>query len=85
MKTQNLALLLVAVLLLQGCAGSPTHTSAAAQASQNHCVQSTGSLIPAKPGRCLPGNGRSYSRDEIRRTGATTTSDALRQLDPSIY
>lgn len=48
------------------------------------CLRQTGSLIPAKPGTCLPVPGRSYSQQDIRSTGALTTGDALRQLDPSI-
>lgn len=49
------------------------------------CLRSTGSLIPAKPGQCLPVPGRSYSGEELRRTGATHTGDALRMLDPGIH
>lgn len=49
-----------------------------------NCLRSTGSLIPPKPGECLPVPGRSYSQEDIRRTGALTTGDALRRLDPSV-
>ena len=49
-----------------------------------HCLRSTGSLIPPKPGACLPVAGRSYSQDDLRRTGAFTTAEALDRLDPSI-
>ena len=48
------------------------------------CLRSTGSLIPPRPGKCLPVAGRSYSREDIRRTGAVDTADALRMLDPSV-
>jgi hypothetical protein len=48
------------------------------------CLQSTGSLIPAKPGTCLPVAGRSYSSQDIRNTGSPTLGPALQQLDPSI-
>jgi hypothetical protein len=48
------------------------------------CLRSTGSLIPPKPGQCLPVAGRSYDQDDIRRTGARTTAEALRLLDPSV-
>ncbi|RCS29075.1 hypothetical protein DEO45_13495 [Rhodanobacter denitrificans] len=49
-----------------------------------NCLRSTGSLIPAKEGQCLPVAGRSYSGDEVRRTGVNNTARALQMLDPSI-
>ncbi len=48
------------------------------------CIRQTGSLIPAKEGQCLPVAGRSYSGEEIRRTGTPDTARALQMLDPSI-
>jgi hypothetical protein len=49
-----------------------------------NCLQTTGSMIPAKPGTCLPVAGRSYSQQDIRNTGSPTLGPALQQLDPSI-
>lgn len=49
-----------------------------------NCLRSTGSRIPPKAGECLPVSGRAYSRDDIERTGARNTGDALRMLDPRI-
>lgn len=49
-----------------------------------NCLRGTGSHIPAKAGGCLPVNGRAYSREDIERTGARNTADALRMLDPRI-
>lgn len=49
-----------------------------------NCLRSTGSLIPAAPGHCLSVPGRSYSQQDLRRTGQIDTSRALQQLDPSI-
>jgi hypothetical protein len=49
-----------------------------------NCLQTTGSLIPAKPGTCLPVAGRSYTQQDIKNTGQTDTGRALEQLDPSI-
>jgi len=54
------------------------------QPGDRNCIQSTGSLIPAKPGTCLPVAGRSYSNQDIRNTGSPTLGPALQQLDPSI-
>lgn len=49
-----------------------------------NCLQSTGSLIKAKPGSCLPVHGNSYSKEDIDRTGQPTMGPALQMLDPSI-
>jgi hypothetical protein len=49
-----------------------------------NCLRSTGSLIPAGKRACLPVTGRSYSREEILRTGEPDTANALRELDPSV-
>jgi hypothetical protein len=54
------------------------------QPGDRNCIQSTGSLIPAKPGTCLPVPGRSYSAQDIRNTGQPTLGPALQQLDPSV-
>ena len=48
------------------------------------CLRDTGSLIRAKQGECLPVTGRSYSRDELLRTGTQDTARGLQVLDPSI-
>ena len=48
------------------------------------CIRDTGSHIPPPKGQCLPVAGRSYSQEDIRRTGTTTTGQALRMLDPSV-
>ena len=49
------------------------------------CVPETGSRIRRldRDGRCL--TGRSYDREDIRRTGEFDVGRALRKLDPSIY
>jgi len=54
-------------------------TAAAAKPS---CLTQTRSRISAK-GKCRA-TGRSYTSDDMMRTGATTVGDALRLLDPSI-
>lgn len=49
------------------------------------CVRDTGTRIKHRGHReCLAVNGRSYSRDDIDRTGAVDLADALQRLDPSI-
>ncbi|MGH8540359.1 MAG: hypothetical protein ACRETW_07640 [Stenotrophobium sp.] len=52
--------------------------------SRPDCIRSTGSLILPKNGGCLNVPGRAYTREDIERTGAITTSGALQMLDPSI-
>lgn len=49
------------------------------------CVRETGSRIRRleRDERCL--SGRSYDREDIRRTGEVDVGRALRKLDPSIY
>ena len=67
---------------------APQHVSSARhrilKPGDRNCLQSTGSLIPAKKGECLPVAGRSYSEQELRRSGAIDTAHALQMLDPSI-
>jgi hypothetical protein len=58
------------------------------RASNVGCVKDTGTNIrPRDPKTGKPlciGPGRSYSRDQIDRTGQTNLADALRHLDPSV-
>lgn len=49
-----------------------------------NCVQDTGSHIPPAKGKCLPVAGRSYSHEDIQRTGQQDIGQALQQLDPSV-
>jgi hypothetical protein len=65
-------------------AGNPNASQNPLKPGNRNCLQSTGSLIPAKPGTCLPVAGRSYSRQDILNTGQVDTGRALEQLDPSI-
>ena len=61
-----------------------TASSASAERESRNCLRSTGSLIPAAPGQCLPVAGHSYDQQDLRRTGAFTTAEALGRLDPGI-
>lgn len=74
-------------LLLAACATSPgarpTPAQAATRAQPPGCVASTGTMMPTRPDSCT-GPGNTYSLDQMKRTGATTTPDALRLLDPSV-
>jgi hypothetical protein len=61
----------------------PTTPKAKPVAPTVGCTHETGSRLPPKKDGCA-GVGRSYSKDEISSTGATTAGGALRLLDPSI-
>jgi len=58
-------------------------------ASNVGCVKETGTNIrprDPKTGKALcVGPGRTYSREQIDRTGQTDLADALRRLDPSVH
>jgi hypothetical protein len=65
-------------------AATNTVAAHASRPGDRNCIRSTGSLIPPKPGQCLPVAGRSYSQQDLQRTGAQNVGDALRKLDPAI-
>jgi len=89
MKTQKSWLgVSVASMMLAACA-TPPHANTAANsnaqaASQDpSCLHDTGSRI-ADPNQKCRGFGRSYDRQQLDETGATTAGEALRLLDPSV-
>ena len=73
--------LLCMTLTLAACATStPTTRTAAAQPAQ--CQQnSTASRIPKM---CSASPVRTYSQEDVERTGQTDVANALQMLDPSI-
>lgn len=81
---QNSAVTGATVQTSQQGVADPATAKKPPQPGDRNCIQSTGSLIPAKPGTCLPVAGRSYSNQDIRNTGSPTVGPALQQLDPSI-
>ena len=83
----RIAAAIAAGLILAGCASVADDAKAkpekpTAVAANPSCLTQTGSRISAK-GECR-GNGRSYTSDDMNRTGTTTVGDALPLLDPSI-
>jgi hypothetical protein len=81
--------LLIATLVsasLGGCASTSSNTSTASakNAVPPNCIRDTGTRLPAKPPGCQNFPGRSYSQNDIDRTGQTDTAEALRMLDPSV-
>lgn len=70
---------------IAGCASSgraPTVSPVSLATGTPGCVASTGSRI-ADPQGCA-GEGRSYSQEDIARTGQTTAGGALALLDPAL-
>ncbi len=58
---------------------------ATAKADDRNCLRHTGSRIPRKDKNdCINAPGRSYSKDDLDRTGAITVAEALERLDPSV-
>jgi outer membrane cobalamin receptor len=76
---------ILAALALFGCASTSQSSKPAATAAADNpgCVTQTGSRIPSGKSDCVAA-GRSYSSQDIDRTGATSAGAALRQMDPSI-
>ena len=80
------------MLLAQDSPTSPPSAGSSSQPSvqqvarpdDRNCVRDTGSRIPAKKGHCLPVNGRSYSQQDLQRTGEPELGRALQKLDPRI-
>jgi hypothetical protein len=85
--TMPIAGVIVSGLVLFGCAATSQNVSpkpAATAAMKNpNCLTETGSRISAGKQGCR-GYGRSYSDEDIDRTGKTSAGDALALLDPSI-
>lgn len=78
-----------AVLLAQDSPNSPPSAAASSQQrttrlDDHNCIRETGSHIRARKGHCLPVNGRSYSQQDLQRTGEPELGRALQKLDPRI-
>jgi len=82
MSKIRIAGVMVAGLVLYGCA-TTSQKPAATAAKDPNCFTDTGSRLPAGKPTCN-GFGRSYSEEDIRRTGSATVGRALALLDPSI-
>jgi hypothetical protein len=80
---RNLVLIAAVSGLLVACSN---HRSDMAKADDRpSCLRDTGSRIPTPPGECNNQPGRSISREEMERTGAFTTFDAIRRVEPSAH
>jgi len=61
-------------------AASAAATGSVSRTDSSRCLSETGSAIKPTTGNCMAVNGRSYSREDMDRTGATTLGGALSNL-----
>lgn len=83
----RIAGLMIAATLC-GCAstggnGASKPPASAAMSKDPSCLQDTGSRITPAPSMCR-GVGRSYTSEDIERTGSNSAADALKLLDSSV-
>ena len=83
--TSKLLLGLALALTAAACATTPPPQAPAAAAAKTApgCVPETASRIPAKDSACN-GFGRTWTGDDLQRTGQIDVGQALKMLDPSI-
>ena len=74
--------LLCVTATLTACASTVPTTPAPARTAAVQCPEdSTASRIP---NRCSSSPVRTYSQEDVQRTGQTNVANALQMLDPSI-
>lgn len=67
-----------------GCATTPDNRFVeSATPAANHCI-ATGTHIASKQRNCPMPAGRSYSKEDVQGTGASTSAEALVKMDPAI-
>ncbi len=81
-----LASIAVASALVAGCAATSRTgpPSQAANAVAEPCALRSASRIPNRTSGCAVTPGRSFSQQDIERTGQLNAGDALQMLDPSV-
>jgi hypothetical protein len=86
-KSSTLALcMLSAVLCTAGAVADDAKPAPqpAQPKAPNTCMHDTGTRLKLAPDECSASAGRSYTKDDVDRTGKTTAGGALRLMDPSI-
>ena len=78
----------LAISLVAGCAttnvgGNSPSAQSVARTNDQHCGLQSASRLPANGSNCQFA-GRSYSGEDVDRTGKTSAAEALAILDPSI-
>jgi hypothetical protein len=69
-------------LALAGCATTPKSPTTATTPAKSPCVSA--SLHQSPGSATCAAAGRSYSSEDLRRTGEIDLGDALQKLDPAI-
>ena len=70
---------------LAACSTTGTQTPATARTAVAACPpNTTASRIEPRPNECFATPTRTYSQDDVQRTGQTDLGNALQMLDPSI-
>lgn len=65
-------------------ASAPTEPAPAA--TDPNCLQETGSRIKRDANQpCIGAAGQVITREQLDRSGAVTTADAMRRLSPSVH
>ncbi len=72
----------LAASLLLACAQPDARRDVARKDERVSCLKETGSRIKPKAGECNNNPGRVVEREEIERSGAFTTFDAIRRTVP---
>ena len=74
-------LLVALALALAACAGKPTQTAEGEPSpEQKNCIRETGTRVKVPEGKCVNTAGKVVTAEDLSRTGAMTTGDALRTL-----
>lgn len=69
------------VLALGACASQPTQVAQQTDEPKKDCVRATGTHLERdKEHECVIGPGRTYTREDMDRSGAMSTGDAIRRL-----
>jgi hypothetical protein len=76
------------LLALAACAtvsptGEVARTASLAAVPDRGCLTATATRLPLKPDDCAA-LGQTYTQEDILRTGAHDTAEALRLLDPAL-
>jgi hypothetical protein len=79
---RNFLFVMIAAGLLASCAHSGQKV---AETERLDCLQETGSRIKPAAGKCNNNPGRVVTREEIERSGAFNSVDALRKTVPQVH
>lgn len=74
--------IIASALILGACAGEQTRTTSATQEpAKAGCVSETGTRIEKQKGQGCEA-GRTYTREDLERSGAISTGEAIKRVQP---